>query len=318
MNAHKNARTTPHSRAELVRRVVDEGQASSAVADAFGIDPKTVAKWVGRFRREGAGGLQDRSSRPHRLSGATAPGKVAEVLGLRRRRLTGRQIARQTSLSPATVSRILRSAGLSRMKDIDPPEPVVRYERKTPGELIHIDIKTLGRFDRIGPRITGERSSKSKTRGAGWEYVHVAIDDASRIAFAQILPDQTAASATAFLKAALAYYASLGVTVSRVMTDNGPCYYAKVFAKTCRGLGLKHIRTRPYRPQTNGKAERFIKTALNEWAYAQAYLNSDQRAAELPAWLHHYNWHRPHGAINSVPPVSRLSASRDNLSRLHT
>ena len=318
MNVHKNARTTAHSRAELVRRVVDEGQAPSAVAQAFGIDIKTVSKWVGRFRREGLAGLGDRSSRPHRLNGATPLHKVEAVVALRRRRLTGRQIARQTGLSPATVSRILKGAGLRRIKDIDPPEPVVRYERKTPGELIHIDIKTLGRFDRVGPRITGERSSKSKTRGAGWEYVHVAIDDASRIAFAQILPDQTAASATAFLKAALAYYASLGVTVSRVMTDNGPCYYAKVFATACRGLGLKHIRTRPYRPQTNGKAERFIKTALNEWAYAQAYPNSGHRAAELPAWLHHYNWHRPHGAINSAPPISRLGADRDNLLRLHT
>jgi len=318
MNAHKNARTTPHSRAELARRVLEEGQTPKAVAAAFGVDPKTVAKWVDRLMTGGPAGLLDRSSRPHRLRAATPPRTVEEVLALRRRKLSGRQIARQTDLSPATVSRLLKAAGLSRMKDIEPPEPVIRYERKTPGELIHIDIKTLGRFDKIGPRITGERSSKSKTRGAGWEYVHVAIDDASRIAFAQIMPDQTAASATAFLKAALAYYASLGVTVSRVMTDNGPCYYAKAFARTCRGLGLKHIRTRPYRPQTNGKAERFIKTALHEWAYAQAYPNSDHRAAELPAWLHHYNWHRPHGAISSIPPISRLALDQDNLLRLHT
>ena len=188
MNVHKNARTTAHSRAELVRRVVDEGQAPSAVAQAFGIDIKTVSKWVGRFRREGLAGLGDRSSRPHRLSGATPLHKVEAVVALRRRRLTGRQIARQTGLSPATVSRILKGAGLRRIKDIDPPEPVVRYERKTPGELIHIDIKTLGRFDRVGPRITGERSSKSKTRGAGREYVHVAIDDASRIASPRSCP----------------------------------------------------------------------------------------------------------------------------------
>lgn len=271
MNVHNNARTTARSRAELVRRVLEDGQARRAVAEAFGIDVKTVCKWVERFAAEGPPGLRDRSSRPRRLRAPTPQATVDEIIALRRQRLTGRQIARRTGVSPATVSRILGAAGLRRMKDIDPPEPVVRYERKTPGELIHIDIKTLGRFDRVGPRITGERSSKSKTRGAGWEYVHVAIDDASRIAFAQIMPDQTAASAAAFLKAALAYYASLGVTVSRVMTDNGPCYYAKAFARACRALGLKHIRTRPYRPQTNGKAERFIKTALNEWAYARAY-----------------------------------------------
>ena len=190
-----------------------------------------------------------------------------------------------------------------------------RYEREKPGELIHIDIKKLGRFERVGHRITGS-PQQGKSRGAGWEFVHVCIDDASRLAFSQILPDERKESAVAFLKAAVAYYASLGVIVARVMTDNGSCYRSKAFRKACSDLGLKHIRTRPYTPKTNGKAERFIQTALREWAYAQAYPTSDRRAEELPVWLHRYNWHRPHGGIKSKPPISRLALNRDNLLRL--
>jgi transposase InsO family protein len=193
---------------------------------------------------------------------------------------------------------------------------VRRYERDTPGELIHIDIKKLGRFETVGHRITGVRSER--TRHAGWEFVHVCIDDASRIAYSQIKPDEKKRSAVAFLKAAVAYYKSLGVTVARVMTDNGSCYRAKAFARACRQLKLKHIRTRPYTPKTNGKAERFIQTALREWAYARAYPTSDHRAKELPIWLHRYNWHRPHGSLKSKPPISRLGLAEDNLLRLHS
>jgi transposase InsO family protein len=315
MNLHRNARTTPASRAELVRRVLSEGRSPKAVATAFGVDVKTVNKWVARFVAEGPAGLADRSSRPRRLREPTPPETVERIIALRRQRFTGQQIAAQTSVSPATVSRILRAARLSRAKDLEPAAPVVRYERDLPGELIHIDIKKLGRFDQVGHRITDDRTVRS--RHVGWEFVHVCIDDASRVAFSQILPDERKQSAILFLKAAVAYYASLGVSVARVMTDNGSCYRSKAFRKACAELGLKHIFTRPYTPKTNGKAERFIQTALREWAYAHAYATSDQRARQLPAWLHRYNWHRPHGGIKSQTPISRLGLDWDNLLRLH-
>lgn len=323
MNVHKNARLTTHSRAELVRRVLDESQSPKAVATAFGVDINTVTKWVGRFRSEGPTGLADRSSRPKRLRRPTPPQTEAQIIALRRQRWTGQQIAQETKVSPATVSRILRRARLSRIRDLEPPEPVVRYERKTPGELIHIDIKKLGRFEQIGHRITGDRTSQrraagQRTRGSGWEFVHVCIDDASRIAFSQILPDEKKESAVAFLKAACAYYKSLGVAVTGVMTDNGSCYRSNAFRKACIDLGgLKHIRTKPYTPKTNGKAERFVQTSLREWAYAQAYPTSDHRAAELPIWLHRYNWHRPHGGIKLQTPISRLGLTEDNLLSIH-
>lgn len=318
MNIHKNARLTPHSRAELVRRVLVEGQAPMAVATAMGVTGKTVGKWVTRFAAEGPAGLVDRSSRPHCLYRPTPEATAERIEALRRQRCTGKQIARETGVSPATVSRVLQRLGLSRIKDLEPATPIIRYERKTPGEMIHIDIKKLGRFDRVGHRITGDRTGQSYSRGIGWEFVHVCIDDASRIAFCQIMPDEKKESATAFLKAALAYYQSLGVTVARVMTDNGSCYRAFDFRDACRDLGLKHIRTKPYTPKTNGKAERFIQTALREWAYAQAYPTSQRRAEELPFWLHRYNWHRPHGGIKSQTPISRLGLSEDNLLRLHS
>jgi transposase InsO family protein len=325
MNVHKNARTTAHSRAELVRRVLSQGQTPRAVATAFGLDLKTVNKWVQRFVTEGPAGLADRSSRPHKLNRPTPSETTEQIIGLRRQRWTGQQIAKQAGVSPATVSRILRRAGLSRIKDLEPAEPVVRYQRDTPGELIHIDIKKLGRFEQVGHRITGDRTRQSSTRGhrdgktwgAGWEFVHVCIDDASRIAFSQILPDEKKESAVAFLKAAVAYYASLGVTVTGVMSDNGACYKSFAFRDACKALRLKHIRTKPYTPKTNGKAERFVQTSLREWAYAQAYPTSDHRAAELPVWLHRYNWHRPHGGLKSHTPISRLGLDQDNLLRLH-
>jgi len=300
----------------MVRRVQSQGQTPKAVATAFGVEIKTVNKWVARFVAEGPAGLEDRSSRPRRLREPTPPETVERIIMLRRQRFTGQQIAQQTGVSPATVSRVLRAARLSRAKDLEPACPVVRYERSAPGELIHLDIKKLGRFEAEGHRVTKDRQA-GRSRGAGWEFVHVSIDDASRIAFSQILPDEKKQSAVAFLLAAVAYYRSLGVIVQRVMTDNGSCYRSRAFRKACAELGLKHIRTRPYTPKTNGKAERFIQTALREWAYAQAYPSSTWRAAELPAWLHRYNWHRPHGGIKSQTPISRLGWDQDNLLRLH-
>jgi transposase InsO family protein len=316
MDIHKNARLTPHSRGELVRRVLVERQTPKAVATAFGVCLKTVRKWIERFQAEGEAGLRDRSSRPHRLRSPTPKESVERIEILRRERRPASHIAKEVGVSPATVSRVLKRLGLNKLKALDPPAPVRRYERDTPGELIHIDIKKLGRFETVGHRITGVRSER--TRHAGWEFVHVCIDDASRIAYSQIKPDEKKRSAVAFLKAAVAYYKSLGVTVARVMTDNGSCYRAKAFARACRQLKLKHIRTRPYTPKTNGKAERFIQTALREWAYARAYPTSDHRAKELPIWLHRYNWHRPHGSLKSKPPISRLGLAEDNLLRLHS
>jgi transposase InsO family protein len=236
---------------------------------------------------------------------------------LRRARYTGKQIAIEVGVSLATVSRILRRLGLNRFSALEPAEPVRRYEREHPGELIHIDIKKLGRIDGVGHRITGDRRGQSNNRGVGWEYVHVCIDDASRVAFVQVMSDEKKQSSVAFLKAAVAYYESLGVTVARVMTDNGACYKAFDFRDACGDLGLRHIRTRPYTPKTNGKAERFIQTALREWAYAKAYTHSDGRAAELPLWLHRYNWHRPHGSLKAKTPISRLGLTEDNVLRFH-
>jgi transposase InsO family protein len=317
MNVHKNAPLTPKGREVMVRSVVEGGLSKADAAYQFNTTPKTVAKWVKRFRAEGVDGLRDRSSRPLSSPSRTPVTTCTAVEALRRQRHTGKQIAAEVEVSPATVSRILRRLGLNRMRDLEPAEPVHRYEREAPGEMIHIDIKKLGRFDKIGHRITGDRTGRSNGRGVGWEFVHVCIDDHSRVAFSRILPDERAESAVAFLKAAVDYYKSLGVTVSRVMTDNGSCYKAFDFREACQELGLKHKRTKPYTPKTNGKAERFIQTALREWAYAQAYPTSDRRAEELPHWLHRYNWHRPHGGIKSQTPISRLGLTEDNLLRLH-
>jgi transposase InsO family protein len=245
--------------------------------------------------------MMDRSSRPNISPNQTAAADAARTIALRRQRLSGKHIAMEVGVSPATVSRVIKRAGLSRIKDLDPPQPIIRYQYAEPGGLIHLDIKRLGRFERVGHRITGNRTGQGKSRGIGWEYVHVYIDDASRIAFTDIFPDEKAVSAVAFLKAAIAYYRRFGITVSRVMTDNGSCYRASDFAEACQALGLKHIRTKPYTPKTNGKAERFIQTALREWAYARAYPSSESRKSHLPDWTHMYNWHRPHGSLNSKP-----------------
>jgi transposase InsO family protein len=318
MNVHKNAPLTPKGREAMARSVVEGGLSRADAAYQFNTTPKTVAKWEKRFRAEGVEGMHDRSSKPHSSPSQTPPATCTAIETLRRQRHTGNQIAAEVGVSPATVSRVLRRLGLNRIRDLEPAEPERRYERENPGEIIHIDIKKLGRFERVGHRITGDRTGPNKSRGAGWDFVHVCIDDHSRVAFSEIKSDETADSAVPFLKAAVAYYKSLGVTVTRVMTDNGSCYQSFAFRDVCRDLAIKHIRTKPYTPKTNGKAERFIQTALREWAYAKAYPTSDRRAQELPIWLHKYNWHRPHGGIKSQTPISRLGLTEDNLLRLHT
>jgi transposase InsO family protein len=294
------------------------GLSRAAAARQFNTTPKTVAKWVERFRAEGVRGLQDRSSRPHSSPSQTTPAQCAAIAGLRRQRHTGEQIAADVGVSAATVSRVLKRLGLNRLSALEPAEPIRRYERAAPGEILHIDIKKLGKFNRIGHRITGDRTGQSNARGVGWEYVHLAIDDYSRLAYSQILPDEKRPSCLRFLFNALRYFRSLGVKVERVMTDNGSSFRSHRYAKALRRLKIKHLRTRPYTPKTNGKAERFVQTSLREWAYARAYDTSDQRADELPAWLHRYNWHRPHGSLGAKPPISRIALIKDNLLRLHS
>ncbi len=272
-------------------------------------------KWLARFRAEGAAGLCDRSSRPQRSPRQTPAAQVAVVLALRKLRLPGFQIARQSALSRATVSRILRRHGLARLSALEPALPVVRYQRQHPGELLHFDIKKLGKIVRPSHRVTQDRRDSS--RGAGWEFVHVCIDDASRLAFAQIMPDERHQSAVLFLQRALAYFASLGIKAQRLMSDNGSCYRSHHFRSACRRFGLRHLFTRPYTPRTNGKAERFIQTSLREWAYAAIYSHSAHRAAHLQPWLHRYNWHRPHSALQLKPPISKLNLAMNNLVTLH-
>src|SRR3954447_8426075 len=318
MNIHKNARLVPRGRERIVRQVAS-GQTPEAVAEAAGVCPRTVRKWVDRYRSEGPAGLQDRSSRPHRLRRPTPQAVVEEIERLRRQRWTGQQIAAETAVSPATVSRVLRRLGLNKLSALEPAEPVRRYERDNPGELIHLDIKKLGRIGGVCHRITGRHPGMiNRHRGIGWEFVHVCIDDASRVAFVQIMADQRKESAVTFLEAAVAYFAKLGIRIERVMTDNGSCYRSKTFRSACKRLNVRQIFTRPYTPRTNGKAERFIQTALREWAYARAYHNSNQRSTELPIWLHRYNWHRPHASLKAKTPISRLGLSENNLLSLHT
>ena len=301
----------------MARSVMEGGSSKAAAARRFNTTPKTVAKWVARLRAEGAAGLRDRSSRPRSSPNQAAPAICARVEALRRQRYTGEQIAAEVGVSAATVSRILKRLGLNRLSALEPAEPIRRYERATPGEIVHIDIKKLGKFNRIGHRITGDRIGQSNTRGVGWEYVHLAIDDHSRLAYSEILPDEKRGSSLRFLFNALRFFRSLGVKVERVMTDNGSSFRSRRYAKALRRLRVKHLRTKPYTPKTNGKAERFVQTSLREWAYARAYDTSQQRAAELPIWLHRYNWHRPHGGIGAKPPISRIALTKDNLLRLH-
>ena len=316
MNSHHNARLTLQSRASLVTLMEKQRLTLKAAAAAFRVSEPTVRKWVRRFRAEGMAGLHDRSSRPLRSPRRTPPAQLAVVLSLRTEHyLPAFQIARTTGLSKATVSRLLRRHKINRLRSLIPPPPVVRYQREHPGELVHFDIKKLGRFSRPGARMTG--NPHDYTQGAGYEFVHVAIDDASRLAFARILPDESSHSAIIFLKAARAYFLSLGIKTQALMSDNGGCYRSRLFGSTCRALGLRHIFTRPYTPRTNGKAERFIQTSLREWAYACTYPNSLIRAAHLKPWLHRYNWHRPHHSLHLKPPISKLPQNRNNLLRLH-
>ncbi len=312
---HKNARLTPNGRALMLSRL-EAGQHQVDVAQAMGVSLTTLKKWVRRFRDEGVTGLQDRSSRPHHSPQQVSSAVAEQVLALRRQRRTGRFIARQVGISRASVSRLLQRAHLSRWRELEPRPPIRRYERQHPGELLHLDTKKLGRITRIGHRITGDRSGSFGK--AGWEFVHVAIDDTSRVALARVAANEKGDTATAFLEAAVAHFAERGVRIQRVMTDNGPGYLSHAFRDACHRLQIRHVRTRPYTPRTNGKAERFIQTCLREWAYAEAYPTSEQRTKALAHWLHHYNWHRPHTALNSQPPISRLPLHRRNLLKLHS
>jgi transposase InsO family protein len=309
MDIHKNASTTPRSRMLMVERLRD-GWPVAAVAAAHGVDPKTVRKWRDRFAAEGEAGLRDRPSRPHasprRLEGTEA----AAIEALRRERLSGPAIARRLGRPVSTVGAVLRRLGQGRLPPLEPRPPVVRYERERPGELIHLDIKKLGRIEGgPGHRATGDRTGQR--RGAGWEYLHVAVDDASRLAYTALLPDERKESAERFLGDALAFFAAHGVRVERVMTDNGSCYRSRLFRGAVAAAGARHVRTRPYTPRTNGKAERFIQTSIREWAYARAYASSAEREAAMPAWLCDYNTARPHSALKGKPPISRLA--RDNV-----
>jgi transposase InsO family protein len=307
MNIHKNARTTPHSRLLMVRRVLDHKQPAAAVAADFGVSERTVRKWLARWRAGGEPALNDRSSAPARQSRRPSE-QVAAIEALRRRRLSSPQIARHLGLPVSTVGAILRRLGLSRLKALDPPVPVARYERARPGELLHIDTKKLGRIAGIGHRITGRRTGMiNRHRGIGWEYLHVAVDDRSRLAYTEILPDERKASAIAFLERARAWFARHGVTIERVMTDNGNAYRSHAFRDVCATAGVRHLRTKPYTPRTNGKAERFIQTVMRECAYARPFESSVERATALPRWLHLYNVHRPHAALGGQPPISRLA-----------
>jgi transposase InsO family protein len=301
----------------MVRAVVDHGMSKSHAARQFNTTPRTVAKWVARYKAEGVVGLRDRSSRPLSSPSQIPSTTCAAIEKLRRERRTQEHIAGELHISKASVSRVLRRRGLSRLSSLEPQEPRPRYERDSPGEIIHIDIKKLGRFNSVGHRITGRRTGHCSSQAAGWEYAHVAIDDHSRAARVDIFQDQKKESAVAFLFATVAYFKSLGVTVERAMTDNGSCYRSQAFADACKQLGIKHIKIKPYTPQTNGKAERFIQTALREWAYATAFEHSDQRRQALLPWLHRYNWHRPHASLAKKPPISRLGLTRNNLLRLH-
>ena len=304
MNVHKNAKLTPLGRESLVRRVEYEGERARDVADALRVSERTVWKWVGRYRRDGVEGLRDRSSRPQRSPNRLSNATIYRIVALRRKRRTGRQIAKALRLARSTVGLWLRRVGLERLKKLDPVEPVVRYERSRPGELVHLDTKKLGRIDGVGHRMHGDR--RRRARGVGWEFLHVCVDDATRMAYVEVLPDERATTACAFLQRAAAWFAQRSVGIERVMTDNGSCYVSHAFAAMLAHLGARHIRTRPYRPQTNGKAERFIQTALREWAYAKPYRRSWLRTRALTRFQRYYNHHRDHTAIGDQPPLGRL------------
>ena len=302
MNTHKNARLTVIGRMLLVERIKTMGLIPAA--EAAGISPRTARKWLARYEKEGDAGLIDLSSRPHKTRSKVDDETLLLIEQLRRDRMSMRRIAELVHLSVATISRVLARLGLSSLKALAPKQPVVRYEHGAPGDLLHMDTKKLARIVRPGHRVTGDL--RDTVVGAGWEVAHVAIDDHSRVGFVQMYADETKQSAVAFLKAAVAHYEALGVRIKRLLTDNGSAYRSKLFARTCKALGIKHSFTRPYRPQTNGKAERFIQTCLREWAYVRVWANSAERTAGLPAFLRYYNTRRPHSALGNKPPASRL------------
>jgi transposase InsO family protein len=315
MNTHKNARLTFVRRLEMVTMITKGGLTPAEAAAEAGVSPPTARKWYGRYLAEGEAGIRDRSSCPKRSPRRLASAKALAIVELRRRRLTQARIAVSLGISKSSVGRVLAKAGLSRLGDLEPSEPVVRYEHRHPGDLIHIDTKKLGRIEALGHRITGDR--RDRTRGVGWEYLFVTIDDHARLGFTELYPDERKASAAQFLANTVAYLRSLGVRPKRVLTDNGAAFRSRPFAKACRRFSLKHSFTRPYRPQTNGKAERFIQSALREWAYGIPYNHSSERTDMLERWTHHYNWHRPHQGIGGLAPISRLAQSRNNLLTLH-
>jgi transposase len=310
MQSHRNARLGFAGRLCLVQRVLVDHWTAPQAAAAFGVSERTVRKWLARYRTHGPAGLPDRSSRPHRSPRQLGPALERRIRALRHQRRSGPQIADALHLPLSTVGDVLRRLGLGRLPPRVPRPPVVRYERDRPGELLHIDAKRLGRIAPgiVGHRITGNRAVRGPHRRTGWECLHVAIDDASRVAYAELLPDETAASAITFLHHALAWLAELGIRVERIMTDNAFCYVHRRYREAVAALGLRHVRIRPYTPRTNGKAERFIQTALREWAYARPYRSSRHRAGALGPFLTAYNTTRPHTAHGRKPPISRLSA----------
>ena len=313
MQLHGNAALSVKKRMVLCRRVIEQEWTLTSAAAAAEVSVRTARKWVRRYLADGEAALLDRSSTPHHQPTRTSEGRVQAIAALRRLRMTGAQITEVLVMPLSTVSGILQRIGLGKLSRLEPPEPPNRYERRHPGELIHIDIKKLGRIENgAGHRITGNRGPGQRARGAGWEYVHVAIDDATRLAYVEVLADEKATTAIGFLRRALAFYRRHQITVQRVMTDNGSAYRSAAHALACHALGLRHLRTRPYRPRTNGKAERFIRTLLAGWAYGAIYRDSAQRTAALSVWLEHYNYRRPHGALSHQPPASRLAQLTGN------
>jgi len=315
MVVHARAPLSPIGRRRVVDRVVCEGWSVAAAAEAAGVTERTVYRWLARWRAQGPAGLVDRPSVPGRIPHKTSPDRVAVICALRRLRMTGAEIAECLSMPLSTVSAVLLREGLGKRSRLAPLEPPNRYERRAAGDLVHIDIKRLGRILAPGHRVIGDRRFQRRPGGkgiAGWEFVHVAIDDYSRLAYAEVLDDERAVTAVAFLRRAIAFYARHGITVRRVMTDNGSAYRAHQHRLACHQFALKHTFTRPYRPQTNGKAERFIQTLINGWAYGRLYANSAERTAALNAWLDHYNFTRPHGSLSHKPPGSRLTKAPRN------